>query len=89
VLALPSHRLTDQEIAAALVIGSRTAESHVAHILGKLEVAKRREAADIWDRWGALLEARVSLAPDGLGRSCVGTSSISDQALPFNANSTT
>jgi DNA-binding CsgD family transcriptional regulator len=38
-------RLTDPEIAARLSISSRTVEGHVTQILGKLQVANRREAA--------------------------------------------
>jgi DNA-binding CsgD family transcriptional regulator len=45
VLALVCLRLSDPEIAARLSIGTRTAESHVASILAKLDAANRREAA--------------------------------------------
>ena len=44
VLILLAQRLTDPEIAACLSIGTRTVETHVANILGKLGVANRREA---------------------------------------------
>ena len=45
VLRLVCLRLTDPEIASHLFIGTRTVESHVASILGKLNAANRREAA--------------------------------------------
>jgi DNA-binding NarL/FixJ family response regulator len=45
VLRLVSQRLSDPEIADRLCIGTRTVESHVASILGKLDAANRREAA--------------------------------------------
>jgi len=45
VLALLCHRLTDPEIAHHLCIGTRTVETHVARILGKLHASNRREAA--------------------------------------------
>jgi DNA-binding NarL/FixJ family response regulator len=52
VLHLICRRLTDREIAARLQIGTRTVESHVANILGKLDVANRREAAATAGRLG-------------------------------------
>jgi DNA-binding NarL/FixJ family response regulator len=45
VLRLLARRQTDKEIAEALFLGPRTVQSHVAHILNKLGVANRREAA--------------------------------------------
>jgi len=45
VLALIVGGKSDREIAAALFIGHRTAQDHVSHILGKLGVANRTEAA--------------------------------------------
>jgi len=45
VLALIVEGKSDREIAAALFIGHRTAQDHVSHILGKLGVANRTEAA--------------------------------------------
>src|SRR5262245_53282198 len=54
VLRLLCQRLTDPEIAAALGIGTRTAESHVGSILHKLAVANRREAATLAARYGLL-----------------------------------
>ena len=45
VLGLLCLRLTDKEIAAALRISRRTASQHVTHILHKLRVPNRRQAA--------------------------------------------
>jgi DNA-binding NarL/FixJ family response regulator len=45
VLRLLARRQTDKEIAEALYLGPRTIQSHVAHILNKLGVDNRREAA--------------------------------------------
>jgi DNA-binding NarL/FixJ family response regulator len=44
VLALLRYRFTDREIAEQLGIGVRTAESHVASVIGKLGAANRRTA---------------------------------------------
>jgi DNA-binding CsgD family transcriptional regulator len=52
VLRLVCLRLSDPEIADRLFIGTRTAESHVASILGKLGAANRREAASTASRLG-------------------------------------
>src|SRR5215213_2100874 len=54
VLRLLAQRQTDKEIAAALFLGPRTVQSHVAHILNKLGVANRREAASRADHLGLL-----------------------------------
>ena len=45
VLRLMVAGRSDREIAAALFIGHRTAEDHVSHIIRKLDVANRTEAA--------------------------------------------
>lgn len=45
VLRLVADGCTDREIAEQLVIGLRTAQTHVAAILRKLGVKNRREAA--------------------------------------------
>lgn len=52
VLALLAKRFTDREIAAALFITRRTAETHVKHVLAKLGAANRREAAALAARHG-------------------------------------
>jgi DNA-binding CsgD family transcriptional regulator len=52
VLALLAKRFTDKEIAAALFITPRTAETHVKHVLAKLGAANRREAAALAVRHG-------------------------------------
>jgi DNA-binding CsgD family transcriptional regulator len=52
VLAMLCQRLTDQEIAERLFISRRTSSAHVAHILGKLGAANRREAAVVAARLG-------------------------------------
>jgi DNA-binding NarL/FixJ family response regulator len=45
VLRLLCLRFSNGEIAEHLCIGIRTAETHVANIIDKLQVANRREAA--------------------------------------------
>lgn len=47
VLALLCRRLTDAEIAEALFISPYTASKHVSNVLGKLDVANRRQAAAV------------------------------------------
>jgi NarL family two-component system response regulator LiaR len=44
--------MTDPEIGRQLFIGTRTVETHVANILGKLGAANRREAAALAIRFG-------------------------------------
>jgi DNA-binding NarL/FixJ family response regulator len=50
VLALVARGLTNREVAATLVISEKTAGIHVSHILQKLDVPNRREAAAIAHR---------------------------------------
>jgi len=50
VLALIARGCTDREIAATLVISVKTASVHVSHILHKLGVPSRIEAAAIAHR---------------------------------------
>jgi DNA-binding NarL/FixJ family response regulator len=50
VLGLICLRLSDPEIAERLYIGTRTVETHVANILGKLGAANRREAIGVATR---------------------------------------
>ena len=47
VLELVAHRMTNQEIAAALYVSKRTVESHVAALMRKLAVNNRHALADI------------------------------------------
>ncbi len=47
VLARMAEGRTNRQIAAELVLSERTVETHVAHVLGKLGVANRAEAA-VW-----------------------------------------
>lgn len=44
---LVARGMTDREIAAELVIGQRTAESHVQHVLTKLGFRSRSQIA-VW-----------------------------------------
>jgi DNA-binding NarL/FixJ family response regulator len=53
VLALVARGLTNREIASELVISVKTASVHVSHILSKLDVATRVEAAAIAHRLDA------------------------------------
>ena len=52
VLALIAHGNTNREIGEALFISESTAGVHVSHILGKLEVTGRAEAAAVAVRMG-------------------------------------
>ena len=56
VLELLANGLTDREIAAELVVSTRTASHHVSAILAKLGVRRRSEAIGV---------ARTRAAPDG------------------------
>ena len=47
VLRLLSHHRTDKEIAETLFISPHTASTHVKHVLAKLGVASRRDAAEV------------------------------------------
>jgi DNA-binding CsgD family transcriptional regulator len=57
VLALLALGRTDRELAQELFITEKTAGHHVSHILAKLEVARRGEAAAV--------AHRIGLAGDG------------------------
>lgn len=54
VLRLLANGRTDREIAQTLTISPRTAETHVASILRKLEVRNRSEAAILYRRGSSL-----------------------------------
>jgi non-specific serine/threonine protein kinase len=45
VAILAARGLTNRQIADALVITEKTAEAHVGHILGKLELSSRAQVA--------------------------------------------
>ncbi len=49
VLALLSDHLSNDEIASSMTLSVHTVKTHVKHILAKLEVASRHQAADIWE----------------------------------------
>jgi DNA-binding NarL/FixJ family response regulator len=52
VLALIADGLSDREIAGRLFISERTASHHVSHILTKLALGRRGEAAAVAHRMG-------------------------------------
>ena len=52
VLNLLANRLSDREIGSLLYIGTRTAEFHVANVIGKLGVTNRRETAAVASQRG-------------------------------------
>jgi DNA-binding NarL/FixJ family response regulator len=58
VLPLVAHGLANRQIADALGITERTAESHVASILAKLGVANRAQLA-----WTAAADGRAGAPP--------------------------
>jgi DNA-binding NarL/FixJ family response regulator len=62
VLALIALGRTNRDIGEALFITDKTASSHVTHILDKLGVASRVEAALLAERRG-LVDARVDTGP--------------------------
>jgi DNA-binding NarL/FixJ family response regulator len=69
VVTLVARGLTNREIAAALVISVKTASVHVSHILRKLDVQNRVEAAAIAHRLDPPPTARrfqASTAPRSL-----------------------
>ena len=45
ILQLAADGLTNKEIATQLVIGKRTVDTHVAHVLAKLGIRRRSEIA--------------------------------------------
>jgi DNA-binding NarL/FixJ family response regulator len=53
VLGLVARGYTNRQIAAALVISVKTASVHVSHILAKLQVQNRVEAAAVAHRLAA------------------------------------
>lgn len=59
VIQLIAKGLSNQEIAEKLVISERTARTHITHILGKLHLANRTQAAIY-----ALREGLADLNPD-------------------------
>jgi DNA-binding NarL/FixJ family response regulator len=61
VLRLLANGRTDREIAEALTISPRTAETHVAAILRKLEVRNRSEAAMLYRQGRSIASASSSL----------------------------
>jgi ATP/maltotriose-dependent transcriptional regulator MalT len=62
VLALVAEGLTNQEIADRLFISVSTAGVHISHILGKLHVRKRLDAATLAHRSGLLPASERSVA---------------------------
>jgi DNA-binding NarL/FixJ family response regulator len=56
VLQLIAQGCTNREIARTLVISEKTTGVHVTHILRKLDVPTRVQAAAIADRWAPLSE---------------------------------
>lgn len=48
ILREASAGASDREIASKLVISVSTVKSHMRHILAKLEVKSRHQAADVW-----------------------------------------
>ena len=54
VLVLVAKGMTNREIAAQLVISDATARNHVSHILEKLGLSRRTEAATLAARLGLL-----------------------------------
>ncbi|MGH3931802.1 MAG: LuxR C-terminal-related transcriptional regulator [Pseudonocardiaceae bacterium] len=54
MLVLLAEGLTNAEIADRLVVSVRTVDSHVAAVLGKLEVRTRREAAVMARSWAEI-----------------------------------
>jgi NarL family two-component system response regulator LiaR len=64
VLGLVARGLSNREIAENLVIGERTVRNHVSHILGKLHLASRTQAALYAVREGL---AELDLDQQGVG----------------------
>jgi DNA-binding NarL/FixJ family response regulator len=65
VLDLLAEGLTNREISRRLFITEKTASSHVTHILDKLGVSSRTEAALAAARAGVVADDREDSAPGG------------------------
>ena len=63
VLEALGERLSNTEIAARLYVSVRTVESHVASLMRKLGVAKRRELTRLWANTGMAVALRSRLPP--------------------------
>ena len=50
VLHLVARGMTDREIGLALGISTRTVDSHVAHVMQRLDVHERAAAVDAYER---------------------------------------
>jgi DNA-binding NarL/FixJ family response regulator len=74
VLALIVEGRTNREIGEALFISTKTASTHVSHILFKLDVRSRIEAATAAHRLGLVPPA----SPDRIGSQAV----LGDRADP-------
>jgi DNA-binding CsgD family transcriptional regulator len=81
VLAAVGERLSNAEIAARLFVSERTVESHVSSLLRKLQVADRRELAQLVGSLGGPGGVGSQLLPAGYARSFVLTDIVGSVSL--------
>ena len=67
MLGLLALGRTNRQIGETLFISCNTAGVHVSHIIGKLGVANRGEAASVAYRLGIVDAAPVAATPEGPG----------------------